>query len=228
MRPDNDRHSERQFDLKSFFCYGEADIVRQIQSRKHRACWHQEFLQSNSAGWWRGDRHRGREDHRLSEEERPVADGDVSLARNTSFSHRSKVSRFQVNQSGRSFFCSNSSRDTKPGRVMERTRSASDPERISSNRADGNPPDSFGRSANSRDVPAASAALSTGLVSPPAAKRTRALNVRDAETTASSRNGNAISRPCESPTWRGRQAVSHASLKRSIICTCSVSVSASA
>jgi hypothetical protein len=34
MRPDNDRHSERQFDLKSLFCYGEADIVRQNSKSK--------------------------------------------------------------------------------------------------------------------------------------------------------------------------------------------------
>jgi hypothetical protein len=31
MRPDNDRHSERQFDLKSLFCYGEADIVTKFK-----------------------------------------------------------------------------------------------------------------------------------------------------------------------------------------------------
>ena len=34
MRPDNDRHSERQFDLKSLFCYGEADIIRQNSKSK--------------------------------------------------------------------------------------------------------------------------------------------------------------------------------------------------
>jgi hypothetical protein len=28
MRPDNDRHPERQFDPKSLFCCGEADIVK--------------------------------------------------------------------------------------------------------------------------------------------------------------------------------------------------------